>query len=56
MTTALEQAEKKLADLLLEQKAAYDSYTQRQTGETYSLILKLKKQVAKAKIEVARNK
>lgn len=56
MTTALQQAEAKLEALLLQQLQAYQDYALRQTGEKYSEILKLKRQVAKAKAEVARNK
>lgn len=56
MTAALKAAEDKLVTLLLEQLQAYQDYTLKQTGENYDRILKLKKQVAKAKVEVARNK
>lgn len=56
MTTALKQAEAKLEAVLLEQLQAYQDYTLKQTSDNYDRILKLKKQVAKAKAEVARNK
>ena len=56
MTTALKAAERKLEEVLLQQLQAYQDYTLHQTGENYDRILKLKKIVAKAKAEVARNK
>lgn len=56
MTKTLKAAEDKLTMLLLEQLQAYQDYALAQTGDNYDLILKLKKQVNKAKLEVARNK
>ncbi len=55
-TTALQQAEAKLEALLIEQLQAYQDYALKQTGDNYSRILKLKKQVARAKADVAKNK
>jgi len=56
MRTMLQKLEDNLTALLLEQKAAYDEYTKHPTGEAYSKILMMKKQVARAKAEVAKNK
>lgn len=55
MNQTLKQLQTKLDNLLLEQLQAYQDYTLKQTAENYDRILKLKKQVNRAKQELARN-